>query len=84
VAAILVLRRLKGWERKSSAIEGQDVDGGIQLDFSSCLRECRALKLGTPSTPRMTASPSTNQSAQHRGQREEFCKRLRRDRKQPD
>ena len=47
---------------------------------SSCLRECRTLKSGTPSTPRMTASPSTN-SAQHRGQREEFSKRLRRDRK---
>ena len=27
---------------------------------SSCLRECRTLKSGTPSTPRMTASPSTN------------------------
>ncbi len=45
---------------------------------SSCLRECRTLKSGTPSTPRMTASPSTN--AQHRGQRKEFCKRLRSDR----
>ena len=27
---------------------------------SSCLRERRTLKSGTPSTPRMTASPSTN------------------------
>jgi hypothetical protein len=77
VAARLVLRRFKGRGRKSSpsSVRMSNVYGWTS---SSCLRECRTLKSGTPSSPRMTAS------AQHRGQREEFSKRLRRDRKQPD
>src|SRR5882724_12110512 len=68
---------LKGRGRKSSPSSVR-MSKAYSWTLSSCLRECRALKSGTPSTPRMTASPSTN--AQHRGQRKEFCKRLRSDR----
>jgi hypothetical protein len=59
VAAPLVLRRLKGRGRKSSpsSVRMSEAYGWTS---SSCLRECRTLKSGTPSTPRMAASPSTN------------------------
>jgi len=57
--ARLVLRRLEGRGRKSSPSSVR-MSKAISWTSSSCLSECRALKSGTPSTPRMTASPSTN------------------------
>ena len=59
LAARLVLRRLKGRVRKSSPSSVR-MSKAYGWTSSSCLRECRTLKSGTPSTPRMTASPSTN------------------------
>ena len=55
----MVLRRLKGRGRKSSPSSVR-MSKAYGWTSSSCLRECRTLKSGTPSTPRMTASPSTN------------------------
>jgi hypothetical protein len=57
--ARLLLRRLKGRGRKSSP-SSVGMSKAYRWTSSSCLRECTALKSGTPSTPRMTASPSTN------------------------
>ena len=51
----MVLRRLKGRGRKSSPSSVR-MSKAYGWTSSSCLRECRALKSGTPSTPRMTAS----------------------------
>ena len=57
--ARLVLRRLKGRGRKSSPSSVR-MSKAYGWTSSSCLRKCRTLKSRTPSTPRMTASPSTN------------------------
>ena len=57
--ARLVLRRLN-WRGRKSAPSSVRMSKAISWTSSSCLRECRTLKSGTPSTPRMTASPSTN------------------------
>ena len=83
VAARLVLRRLKGRGRKSSP-SSVSMSRGILLDFVIVLARVQDIEIGNTVNPKDDSFAINKLICSTPRQRQEFSKRLRPDRKQPD